>query len=246
MWQEAVFKGKKVWVEVDSEGAPIVQGGRSPIRYSRAENARVYRCAAGSVSVAAGSVAEELPSGAPQAGGRTRARSSGLGKAGSRSAAQTAAAQVQAQDLIASFADNAVVCFTDGSCRGNPGPAGLGVLVKLPNGQELTDSQFLGTGTNNIAELSAAIRAIEISLDPANGVSAAQPIEVLTDSRYTVGIAHQNWKAKANRELCLRLRELLASRSGIRVHWVAGHAGIEGNERVDQLANQAIDNGQGG
>ena len=246
MWQEAVFKGKKVWVEVDSEGAPIVQGGRSPIRYSQAQDARIYRCSAGSVSVAAGSLAEELPSGAPQEGGRARSQPSGLGKAGSRSAAQTAAAQVQAQDLIDSFAHNAVVCFTDGSCRGNPGPAGLGVLVKLPDGQELTDSQFLGKGTNNIAELSAAIRAIEISLDPANGVSAAQPIEVLTDSRYTVGIAHQNWKAKANRELCLRLRELLASRSGIRVHWVAGHAGIEGNERVDQLANMAIDNGQEG
>ena len=64
---------------------------------------------------------------------------------------------------MASFDKESAVAFTDGACKGNPGPAGSGVALRLPGGKMLTRSEYLGHATNNVAELTALSLAMEMA-----------------------------------------------------------------------------------
>ncbi len=127
----------------------------------------------------------------------------------------------------------AIELWTDGACSGNPGPAGLGVSREF-RGAFIELSEYLGEGTNNIAELMAILRGLELVEDP------AVPVDVMTDSEYCIGLLGKGWKAKKNQELVAELRECLARFSDVRLIKVPGHAGVEGNERADELARAAI------
>jgi len=236
-WKQALFKGKTVWAGVTEDGAVFSSGGRTPIRYSERSGAKIYRAGSSGLRLQDGE-AVELPSGVSPDAPKPSKKSSGLGSAKTRTEAQRKRAVEVASELVSSFSPTSVVCFTDGSCRGNPGPSGLGVVVKLPDGRVLTRSEFLGKGTNNIAELSALGVAIDTVV--AAGVDDSVRVEILTDSKYAHGLLTQGWKAKANRELIESIREKVRNRGNIRFHWVAGHAGIPENEQADELANQAI------
>ena len=241
-WGRASFKGQKVWAEVDDAGALAAVAGRVPIRYSRSAGAKVYQAGSGRVKLL-GQAPEDLPEGASadDSGGAKKertSRGSGFGSAGSRTAHQAAMAEAAAKDLLASLDPQAVVAFTDGACRGNPGPAGSGAIVQLPDGRRGEASRALGTATNNVGELTAV--GVALDLLEAGEVDHATEVAVLTDSKYTHGVLVQGWKAKANRELILRLRERLAGWPNLRLHWVAGHVGIDGNERADALANLGV------
>jgi ribonuclease HI len=166
-------------------------------------------------------------------------RPSGFGSAGSRTAAQAAAAAADARQRIAGLPPESIVAYTDGACRGNPGSAGSGAVVELPDGRTFEASQALGMGTNNIAELTAVGLALDL-LDAA-GVPPDAPAVVHTDSKYADGVLCRGWKAKANTELVAALRTRLAARPGVRLQWLAGHVGIAGNERADVLANRGVD-----
>jgi ribonuclease HI len=138
-----------------------------------------------------------------------------------------------------------VEIYTDGACRGNPGPGGWGAL--LSNGEhekELSGAEALTT--NNRMELTAVIRALE-ALKPSSEAL------IYTDSEYVrKGITEwvKNWKARGwktadrkpvkNQDLWERL-DALAAGHKIEWRWVKGHSGVPGNERVDRLANEAID-----
>lgn len=140
---------------------------------------------------------------------------------------------------------NEVTIYTDGACRGNPGPGGWGVLL-LSKGREKTIFGGESLTTNNRMELQAAIEALETLKKPCR-------VQLYTDSKYVRdGITSwlSNWKARGwktaarkpvkNEDLWRLLDEAVA-RHEIEWHWVKGHAGNEGNEKADQLANQAID-----
>jgi ribonuclease HI len=129
--------------------------------------------------------------------------------------------------------ENAIHVWTDGACTGNPGPAGLGVVI-VDGKQRKELSEFLGQGTNNIAELTAILRGLESVAD------RNRPVVVYSDSQYSIGLLTQNWKAKANVELVEKLRELCSQFPDLRFVKVAGHSGIPLNERTDQLARDAI------
>ena len=236
-WKRALFKGKKVWVEVDENGNPVVSEGKSKIRYSNQSNTSVYTATARNVQPIPDAAIEQLS--APQPAQASK-KASGFGSAKTRTAAQAEQARESAQRLLQSFASNAVICFTDGSCQGNPGPAGLGVLMQLSETEQHTESIFLGQGTNNVAELSAIETALKMV--EAHNVPDERPVEILTDSKYSHGILTLNWKPKANQALVQRIKQRIKNRGRIRIHWVAGHAGIPQNERADELANQAIEN----
>ena len=109
----------------------------------------------------------------------------------------------------------------------------------FPDGRRAESCQSIGHATNNIAELTA----IELVLDilDEEDVPSEAAVLLLSDSSYSNGVLCRGWKAKANRELILSLRERLKKRPGVKIQWVAGHAGIEGNERADALANEGID-----
>ncbi|MFP5383630.1 MAG: ribonuclease HI [Gammaproteobacteria bacterium] len=143
------------------------------------------------------------------------------------------------------MAEETVHAFTDGACRGNPGPGGWGVLLRyngtekhLWGGEQLT--------TNNRMELQAAIAALEALKRPC-------AVAVTTDSQYVrKGITEwiHNWKKRGwktadgkpvkNADLWQQLDEQ-AARHRVDWHWVRGHTGHPENEQADQLANRGID-----
>jgi ribonuclease HI len=98
----------------------------------------------------------------------------------------------------------AVAVWTDGACTSNPGPAGLDDVV-IEGGERRELSEFLGEGTNNIAERMAIYRGLDLVRD------RSEPIFVYSDSGYSIGSTSKNWKAKANIDLVARLRDLASS-----------------------------------
>lgn len=143
------------------------------------------------------------------------------------------------------MSEGIVEIYTDGACRGNPGPGGWGAILRF-NG---TEKELYGgepQTTNNRMELLAAISALEALKRPCR-------VRLTTDSKYVQqGISEwlpnwkrRNWKTAGrqpvkNVDLWQRL-DALAAPHNIEWHWVKGHAGHPENERADQLANRAID-----
>jgi ribonuclease HI len=135
--------------------------------------------------------------------------------------------------------------YTDGACRGNPGPGGWAALLQMgEHEKELSGAEALTT--NNRMELTAVIRALEALKRPVQ-------VRLYTDSQYVRrGITEwlRAWKARGwrtadrkpvkNQDLW-QLLEAASAPHQIEWHWVPGHAGVPGNERVDRLANEAID-----
>ncbi len=135
--------------------------------------------------------------------------------------------------------------YTDGACKGNPGPGGWGALLQL-DGREKELCGGEPDTTNNRMELTAVIRALEALKRPCE-------IDLYTDSQYVQkGISEwiASWKRRGwtttgkkpvkNVDLWLEL-DRLAGGHRIRWHWVRGHAGHAENERADALANRGID-----
>jgi len=135
--------------------------------------------------------------------------------------------------------------YTDGACRGNPGPGGWAALLLAGEHEREISGAEIAT-TNNRMELTAVIRALEALKRPVEGA-------IYTDSQYVrQGVLEwmPNWKARGwktadkkpvkNQDLWQTLDALVA-RHNLEWHWVKGHSGNVGNERVDALANRAID-----
>ena len=138
-----------------------------------------------------------------------------------------------------------VIIYTDGACRGNPGPGGWGVLIKY---KEHSKEMYGGDAstTNNKMELTEAIEALKEIKEPCE-------IILYTDSKYVLkGIEEwiHNWKKRGwkgsnrkpvkNIELWKKLDEL-RDKHTIKWNWVKGHSGDPGNETADMLANRGID-----
>ena len=239
-WRRAHFKGQKVWAEVEEDGSTKILNGKVSIRYQPTEGAKLYSTMAQRLRWAEERAEELPPAAAPgQSKPVNKRKSSGFGKAGTRTAEQAQRALHAAQDRLKDLPEGMHVAFTDGACRGNPGPSGCGAVLRLADGRRIEGERSLGQGTNNIAELSAVGLALEL-LSQAE-VSSDDPVLLLTDSRYTLGVLSQGWKAKANRELILGLRERLQQWPHLEIEWVAGHVGIAENERADALANQGLE-----
>ena len=139
---------------------------------------------------------------------------------------------------------NIVEIFTDGACKGNPGPGGWGVLLRY-NGTEKELKGAEPETTNNRMELMAAIQALKALKRPCK-------VSLTTDSQYVRkgitewihGWKKRNWKNASkqpvkNADLWMTLDEL-TQQHDIAWHWVKGHSGHAENERVDELANEAI------
>jgi len=138
-----------------------------------------------------------------------------------------------------------VEIYTDGACRGNPGPGGWGAILRFGDHEKEIYGGERDT-TNNRMELMGAIAALEALKRPCD-------VALTTDSTYVQkGISEwlPQWKKRGwktadkkpvkNQDLWQRLEAAL---QGHRVswHWIKGHSGHEENERADQLANRAID-----
>jgi ribonuclease HI len=134
--------------------------------------------------------------------------------------------------------------YTDGACKGNPGPGGWGALLQTRRAEkELYGGERFTT--NNRMELMAVIRALEALKRPSQ-------VELFTDSEYVrngiaawlAGWKRRGWKTAdgkpvKNIDLWQRLDEV-AARHRVKWHWVRGHAGHPENERADALANRGV------
>ena len=138
-----------------------------------------------------------------------------------------------------------VELFTDGACKGNPGPGGWGAVLQTGGGHEKELWGGEANTTNNRMELMAAIMALEALKRPCR-------VELHTDSKYVMqGITEwmRGWKARGwltadkkpvkNADLWQRL-DAARARHDVKWRWVKGHAGHELNERADQLANRGV------
>jgi ribonuclease HI len=210
-WRRARFKQSDVLARCDDQGNLSVQDGRVEIRY-RPSDTRAYRASARNLALVpdapllpddACAAAEPAPTSAREASAPPRAP------------------------------DGAAVAYADGACSGNPGPAGVGIVL-LDRGGRAELSHYLGEGTNNIAELTAIELALERVAD------TERPIRIYTDSQYAIGVLTKGWKAKANVELVKRVRERIAASKDVQLHYVRGHSGVPLNERADALAVQAV------
>ena len=142
-------------------------------------------------------------------------------------------------------ADNTVLVFADGACKGNPGPGGWGAILRTGTHEKEICGGERQT-TNNRMELTAVIRALESLKRHCN-------VKVYTDSQYVQkGISEwlPQWKRRGwrtagkkpvNNEDLWRELDELAQKHKVEWHWVRGHAGHVENERADALANRGVE-----
>jgi ribonuclease HI len=202
-----------VWAKVDAAGALVTdRDGRVEIVYKPVNGAKVYRAGARNLVAAPEKDVVDLEPGEPAATGATGATAP----------------------------SDAIHVWTDGACTGNPGPAGAGVVI-VDGKDRVEISEYLGDGTNNIAELTAILLGLS-RVTPED--RQRRVVVVYSDSQYSIGLLTQAWKAKANKELVEELRGVCRTFRDLRFVKVAGHSGIPLNERTDQLARDAIVRGR--
>ena len=213
-WKPYQFRGQSVFVRVLPEGKPIVHRSRVEIRYKLGA-AKSYRAVPDDLIESEGDIISDAEMSGSSAG---------------------AAKQKLVREQPQRAADeDTIVIHTDGACSGNPGPAGLGVLLERPD-ETVEISEFIGSGTNNIAELSAILRALQELQE----TEQSSLIHLYTDSGWSLGVLLQGWKAKSNLELIAQIQERAKLFPKLEMLKVRGHAGQDGNEEADRLATMAV------
>ncbi len=223
-----MLRDSKVFARCDDNGELEAVSGRVEIRYRKGAG-KAYQAGVRNLSPIAGSTIEadeSFPTESPDT-----ARASATTK---KRTAKSSASKKSSRGPV-DHPENAIIAYGDGACSGNPGPAGLGVVVMM-DGKRFELSEYLGQGTNNIAELTAMLRVAE------KCAGQKVPVHAYTDSSYSIGVLTQGWKAKANQELVATVKAALCAVPEIHLHYVKGHAGIELNERADELAREAVQN----
>jgi ribonuclease HI len=205
------FKGERVWVRADASGKlELDSSGRAEMKYRESDD-KSYRPFAGNLE--------------PDGDGPGEVKTFAKARTEGRQSTKTSVKRD----------GKALELWTDGACSGNPGPMGIGI-VALDGGKRREHGEYLGVGTNNIAELTAIDRALDLAGDDA----AQRHVRIFTDSAYSIGVLSKGWKAKANQELIARMRRRLATLPNVEFVKVSGHAGVPENERCDELARRAI------
>jgi ribonuclease HI len=125
------------------------------------------------------------------------------------------------------------IAYADGSCLGNPGPGGWGVVVIDPDGATHEYSGVDPSTTNNRMEIAAAIEALR-------AIPAGADVRLHSDSQYVIKTMTLGWKRRENLDLW-RLLDHEASQRRVQWEWVRGHSGDRYNERADELARSAAE-----
>lgn len=204
------FKKGKVWVHVGEDDAPMLVNGSAEFRY-KLDDHRTYNTSQSFLE------SLDAPEHAPEP-------------------ERPVEAQVEkTPDTPKAVSGRGrILAWTDGACSGNPGPGGFGVVLIWGKHRKEWAGYLGEECTNNIAELSAIKHALE------QITNRALPVDIHTDSNYSLGVLAKGWKAKANTELVEEIRTLLAQFAQVNFIKVAGHAGVPENERVDELARLAV------
>ncbi len=210
-WKRMSFKGNKVWVSVTPDGQVFEKKDKVLIKYNLKQDYEYW--------IKKDSL-EPLDQAVP------------AGKKKKKSPEKSS----KVLDIIAKTRDNCIQIYTDGASSGNPGPAGIGVLlIYKENRKEI--SQSIGVATNNVAELSA----IKVAVSHLKRHDL--PVRVFSDSSYAIGVLTQDWKPQANLSLVAEIKGLIQPFADLEFIKVKGHAGIKENEVADFLATSAIKKG---
>ncbi len=230
-WEKRLFKKRKtVWAKTTDESEDYELGPRGlvPIKYDNSENAKLYAAHSSNLS-------EWKDDGKGSDKPKKKKTKSKIEH--DENVWKTPGLLVKTLHAHEDYdadrpEEGSYDIFTDGACKKNPGPCGAGVVV-VGEEEVYCISQFIGTGTNNIAELFA----IKIALDTS---PKEAKIRVHSDSSYAIGVVSKGWKAKVNKDLVEAIRTLMddfdSKPSFIKVK---GHSGIPLNERADELAVEA-------
>ena len=216
-WQRMWFKENKVWMATDSQGTPISRDSKVLIKYQIKQD---YEYWVNKKNV------RPLDSSPPKPLHPKKSQNQKKKvRKGKKAADGTPWDKAEYRDKIC--------LFTDGASSGNPGPSGIGVLLRYGE-HEKEISKYIGNATNNIAELNA-IKA---------GLSSLKhtdiPVRLFTDSSYAYGLLVLNWKPRKNQELVGSIKKIMARFKDLKIIKVKGHSGHQGNERADFLATAAV------
>ena len=140
---------------------------------------------------------------------------------------------------ITAIPPNTIVCYTDGGASPNPGPAGSALLLMYGQ-HSLEIWEYLGKSTNNVAELTAILRALE------NIKNKSVPVMIYSDSKYAIGVLTGTMKPTKNLDLIDRIRTEMANFPALQLLKVRAHVGITYNEHVDRLVALARDTQKSG
>ncbi len=210
-WKRMMFKGMKVWLHVDDEQQPVVRDNKVLIKYQLDQEHEYW-------------VHNEAVQPIDPARLRKKARRN---KSDHRSSLTG-----EPDDLYRAFPEKTIAAYTDGASSGNPGPAGIGVVLRFGS-HEKEISKHIGIATNNVAELMAiqtALKAIR---------STQIPVRLYTDSQYCFGLLSLGWKPKRNENLVAAIKQLMERFKDLRILKIKAHDGIDYNERADRLARDA-------
>jgi ribonuclease HI len=229
-WVEATLRDQRVLARCDGDGKLQADGGRVDVVY-RAGAAKVYRAGAANITIAK-TAAQYTDEQVANGGLHYLSDAPPKEAKATPSKAKVTAAAYHAHHGEPS--GGKWIAYTDGACSGNPGPAGAGVVLLGPNKEIVEGYEYLGSQTNNVGELVGIERALELFPQDASDVT------IYTDSQYAIGVLSKGWKAKANVALIGRIREKIKARKKVHLVYVRGHAGVEYNEKADELARLAV------
>ncbi len=214
-WERKQFKGNKVWLKVDDDKRPIVKEQKVLIKYNLKQDYEYWVHPERITDINPAKLKRK------KKGAINKPRNPARTRQSSRHSMDAINIALEAPDIIS--------IFTDGASSGNPGPAGIGVVLHYgTHTREISKS--IGQATNNVAELTAiqeglaALKKTHLS------------VRLFTDSAYAMGVLTMGWKAKKNKALIQSIRHLMDRFDDIQLIKVPGHAGIPENERADALA----------
>ena len=210
-WKRMMFKGMKVWLHVDDKQQPVIRNNKALIKYQLDQEHEYW-------------VHNDAVKPIDPARLRKKARRK-------KSDHRSSLTEVP-NDLYSPFPEKTIAAYTDGASSGNPGPAGIGIVLRFGS-HEKEISKHIGIATNNVAELMAiqtALKAIR---------STQIPVRLYTDSQYCFGLLSLGWKPKRNENLVAAIKELMERFKDLRILKIKAHDGIDYNERADRLAREA-------
>lgn len=227
-WKRMSFKGNKVWAQTVDKKNLLIEKGMVLIKYNLKQDYE-YRVKPESLNPEDQAVPAKKKS--------AYTKSPSKKSVSTKSSLKPQANKIQKeQNIETDLPENCIKIYTDGASSGNPGPSGVGIVfIHGENKKKI--SQYIGTATNNIAELTA----IKIALEELKRVDL--PVCIFSDSSYSIGLLTKNWKPKKNQALIYEIRTLMKKFCNLIFIKVKGHSGIKENEVADFLATSAIKKG---
>jgi ribonuclease HI len=218
-WKRMQFKKNKVWLAIDRDQKPVVKNGKVLIKYQLSQDYEYWVNPNNVKSIDSVEIETKKSKNKKSAENSAKRRNIKI--------------KPRTESPDSSEYKDSICIYTDGASSGNPGPSGIGVVLRFGK-HEKEISKYIGIATNNIAELEAIRTGLLAIKD------TGLPVRIFTDSRYAYGVLTLGWNARKNQNLIKSIKNILVKFKDRKIIKIKAHAGHEGNERADYLATSAI------